>query len=159
MGHMATLVYVKGPTGERAFPNTYPDPMLRIAVLTLLPLVAACHSSHQDHAKALSVEVVGRCLMKKVYHDGVDVTRQHNPSDNRWFEFSADGTFISDGDPHGRNTGTWTLEEASQELHIDSDAGEDDDSYWIVSLKSDTMRWNGARFDWNKRFALLHVRQ
>ena len=97
--------------------------------------------------------------MEAIYQDGQDVTEEHDPSDNRWFEFSSDGTFISDGDPHGRNTGRWILNRETNELHIDSDAGENDDSYWIISLQDDTMRWKGARFDWNKRFELVHLRQ
>jgi hypothetical protein len=51
------------------------------------------------------------------------------------------------------------LDPETRELHIDSDAGEDDDSYWIASIEGDTMRWQGARFEWNKRFTLVHLRQ
>lgn len=97
--------------------------------------------------------------MEEIYQDCQDVTEQHDPSDNRWFEFASDGTFISDGDPPGRNTGRRTLDTETQELHIDSDAGENDDSYWIVGMVGDTMRWMAARFEWNERFELVHLRE
>lgn len=132
--------------------------MLRISAVTLLLLVAACYASEQVKTQDVSYQMVGRWSMEEIYQAGQGVTQQHDPSDNRWFEFASDGTFISDGDPHGRNTGRWTLDQETQELHIDSDAGEDDDSYWIVNVASDTMYWKGARFEWNKQFELVHVR-
>lgn len=131
---------------------------MRTTALALL-LFTACHSAEQPRDRSLSAVVVGTWDMEEVYQDGQGVTEQHDPSDNRWFAFESDGTFISDGDPHGRNTGRWTLNEQTQELHIDSDAGENDDSYWIVSVEGNTMHWQGARFEWNKRFELVHLRR
>ena len=127
-----------------------------LPVCTLL-LVYACGSPQPKETQAASA-IIGTWTMEQVLRDGADVTREHNPADNRWIRFDSKGTFTSDGDPMGRNTGRWSLADSSSELYLDSDAGENDDSYWIVSFASDTMRWAGARFDFNKRFELVHLR-
>lgn len=64
----------------------------------------------------------------------------------------------SGGDPYGKNTGRWTLDETTNELYLDSDAGEEDDSHWIVRIEGSTMHWKGTRGDFNTRFSIEHVR-
>ena len=104
-------------------------------------------------------QVIGRWKMEKIVLDGTDdVTAEHNPADNRFFIFKPDNTFESGGDPHGRNTGKWTIDESTGRLYIDSDAGENDDSYWIVTVDGDRMHWQGTHFEFNSRFAIDHVR-
>ena len=88
-----------------------------------------------------------------------DVTDEHNPQKNRYIIFKTDGTFESGGDPYGMNTGKWTLDRESKELYLDSDGGEDDDSYWITSIEAGKMHWQGARFDFSKRFQIYHIRK
>ena len=70
-------------------------------------------------------------------------------------EFNKNGTFKSGGDPYGENTGKWSFNE-QEILFIDSDAGEDDDSYWQVKISKDTMIWQGMKFDFAKRFEIIH---
>lgn len=97
--------------------------------------------------------------MDTVHEEGQDVTEQHNPAGNRWIEFSGDGTFVSDGEPYGRNSGRWIFNAETRELYLDSDAGAGDDSYWIVRLSGDEMRWEGARSSFTERFEIVHTRQ
>ena len=77
----------------------------------------------------LEDKLVGEWKMEKVFEYGNDVTKKHNPKNNRWIRFNRDGTFVSDGDPYGRNTGRWTVENRDSILFIDSDV-DDDDSKW-----------------------------
>ena len=102
--------------------------------------------------------LIGRWNMAQVFDGVQDVTNQHNPASNRWVEFKSDGSFVSDGDPHGRNTGHWTYDPETRELFLDSDAGEDDDSYWTVSIQGSEMEWQGARSEFTKRFKVIHIR-
>lgn len=124
--------------------------------LPLLLLIAACQST-QTPASTESL-LIGRWDMAQVYDGGEDVTAEHNPAGNRWVAFASEGTFISDGDPYGRNAGRWTYDPATQELYLDSDAGEGDDSYWIVQVEGDEMHWQGARSAFTKRFEIVHVK-
>lgn len=97
--------------------------------------------------------------MAQIVQDGTnDVSAEHNPENNRFILFNADQTFESGGDPYGKNTGTWRMDETSRELFLNSDAGAEDDSYWIVSIDGRTMNWQGARFEFNKRFLITHTR-
>lgn len=93
--------------------------------------------------------------------DGTEsVTTDHNPENDRWIAFASNGTFETDGEPYGRNTGKWILtsEENATTLFLDSDAGAHDDSYWTLQFSGDTMIWKGLRTDFAKRFTLKHVR-
>jgi len=133
--------------------------MTRFTTVALLVLFTSCQAGEKHEAGDLASAIVGRWAMEQVYDSGRDVTEQHDPSDNRWIEFTDEGSFISDGDPHGRNTGRWMLDKETQELYLDSDAGEGDDSYWIVSIAEDEMRWKGARSEFTERFEIVHARQ
>ena len=89
-----------------------------------------------------SNEPKGKWMMEKVYEYDNDVTEKHNPKHNRWFEFNVDGTFVSDGDPFGRNTGKWTMDYENSVLFIYS-VMDDDDSEWKVVVDGDQMTWVG----------------
>jgi len=89
-----------------------------------------------------------------------DVTEEHNPGNNRWIKFMPDsaeemkGIFESGRGEDKENTGKWVINE--NELFIDSDAGQNDDSYWEISFDADKMYWKGRRFEFNKRFEIVH---
>ena len=128
---------------------------MRPLLLLLVLSISASVSTAQTQAES----IVGRWNMDKIVMDGDnDVTAEHNPSENRYIVFNKDGTFQSGGDPYGENTGKWTLNAENKELYLDSDAGEDDDSYWIMKINGDEMHWQGARFEFSKRFQIFHVR-
>ncbi len=97
--------------------------------------------------------------MTKVLDRSEDVTKNHNPENNSWIRFIKDekkdnyGIFESGRGNQKQNTGKWSIN--GFELFIDSDAGDDDDSYWQVIIKNDEMHWIGQRFDFNKRFEIF----
>ncbi len=95
--------------------------------------------------------------MGQVFDNKKDVTAQHNPEDDRYIIFKGDSTFESGGQPYGKNTGKWSFTPQG-ELFLDSDSGEDDDSYWLVNFAADSMIWQGQRFDFAKRFKITHVK-
>lgn len=93
--------------------------------------------------------------MGAILQNGQDVSEQHNPKKNRWIELKADGTFVSDGDPYGRNTGKWIFNANTQELFLDSDAGEGDDSYWTIKRTGDDLVLTGARSEFTQQFSMI----
>ena len=103
-------------------------------------------------------KILGTWSMYKVFEYDKDVTEKHNPKNNRWIEFKSDGTFISDGDPFGRNTGRWKVDNKNSILFIDSDI-EDDDSEWKVSIKGDEMIWTGIGHPRKENTKLVHKRK
>lgn len=124
--------------------------------IILLAFVSFC-----SHQKEISSEaIIGSWKMEIIKQDGNDVSREHNPFNERTVLFYEDGSFVSDGRPYGKNTGRWTLSESTGELFLDSDAGEGDDSYWIVTfINRDKMKWRGTRSDFTERFELIHSRK
>ncbi|MBI1183521.1 hypothetical protein GC194_04585 [bacterium] len=95
--------------------------------------------------------------MTRITNDGVDVSSEHNPQNDRWIELNADHTFVSDGTPFGRNTGRWSITKEGW-LWLDSDAGEADDSYWTYNISGNEMRWQGQKFEFSKHFVIEHIR-
>lgn len=95
--------------------------------------------------------------MHQVFQDSTDVSNEHNPANNRFIEFFADGTFRSGGDPNGENTGEYSFDEKGI-LFLDSDAGPDDDSYWSVAYSNSQMKWNGVGAPRAERFTIVHQR-
>ena len=110
----------------------------------------ACNTS-----PSLQSQLVNHWEMASIMQNGQDVSEQHNPKNNRWIDLQSDGTFISDGDPYGRNTGRWTINEQNMELFLDSDAGEGDDSYWIAEIKEDQVFLKGTRSDFTEQFGMV----
>ncbi len=105
---------------------------------------------------SLSKLIIGKWKMLKVLELSKDVTEKHNPDNNRWISFKEDSTFESGAGEKTENAGRWSIDEKEQELFIDSDAGENDDSYWEVKFEGDLMHWKGRRFEFNKRFEIVH---
>lgn len=97
--------------------------------------------------------------MVKIYQDGHDVSADHNPAQDRYIHFKDDGSFESGGTPVGINTGSYQFNAEERKLFIDSDAGEEDDSYWMVDISRDTMLWQGIGSPWAESFRLVHVRK
>lgn len=124
---------------------------------TLILLLYLCICSCQPK-QSLSSKLIGKWQMQQVLNLETDVSTKHNPNGNRWIQLNDDGTFISDGDPYGKNTGKWSIEKSTATLYLDSDAGSDDDSYWLVSFQADLMKWKGTKSDFTKRFTLTHKR-
>jgi len=125
---------------------------LPIISLICILFIPSCGSGD-----TLQEQIVGSWDMKQVFRNGEDVTEEHDPKNTRSITFNVDGTFMSAGFPVGTNTGKWSLDPETKELFIDSDAGEDDDSFWIVSIDDERMTWNGAR-DFAVGFTLTHAR-
>jgi hypothetical protein len=116
----------------------------------LLFLVLSCSTS-----ETMDKKLIGKWTMEKVYEYDQDVTAKHNPNKNRYLVFNADGSFISDGDPFGRNTGRWSVDMEKSVLHIDSDV-EDDDSEWNVSFNGDETTWTGIGHLRKENTRLVH---
>jgi hypothetical protein len=116
----------------------------------------------EDNDTSLRGRIEGKWEMIKVLDRSKDVTKNHNPDGNRWIRFVKDdkvqngGYFESGRGDQKDNTGQWSLK--GFEIFIDSDAGNDDDSYWQVIIKGNDMHWIGQRFDFNKRFEIFYER-
>ncbi len=104
-------------------------------------------------------EIQGKWNMYKVIQDAKDVTAEHNPNKDRYVIFNKDNTFESGGKPFGKNTGKYDFNLNDKTLFLDSDAGQEDDSYWKVTFKSDTMYWQGYGSEWAKDFVLIHIKE
>lgn len=118
----------------------------------LLFLFTACSSS-------IPKQLNGTWLMESVYDNSNNVTAQHNPEQNRWITFLENGSFISGGQPYGDNKGKWMYATSERVLFLDSDAGEGDDSYWVIQLKKDTMNWTGAKSSFTERFRISFLKK
>ena len=103
-------------------------------------------------------KIIGTWSMYKVYEYDKDVTEKHNPNNNHWIEFKADGTFVSDGDPFGRNTGRWKTDNKKSVLIIDSDT-DNDDSEWNVTFEGNKMIWTGIGHPRKENTKLVHVKK
>lgn len=122
-------------------------------LLFVLPLVAGMSACQNQELQ--SDQLINKWEMGAILQNGQDVSEQHNPENNRWIELKADGTFVSDGDPYGQNTGKWTFDTHTQELYLDSDAGEGDDSYWIIKQTGDDLVLTGARSEFTRQFSMI----
>lgn len=121
-------------------------------LILLTGLLFAC-----DRPETLEKEILGKWTMEKVLEYGEDVTEKHNPAMDRWIEFKADGTFVSDGSPFGRNAGRWTAGNEESILYLDSDV-DDDDSEWKVTFRADTTYWTGIGHPRKENTTLIHRR-
>jgi hypothetical protein len=123
-----------------------------IFLVTIL-LTTSCQRS-----ETLDDKIIGTWTMQKVYEYDNDVTSKHNPKNDRWIEFKADGSFVSGGEPFGRNTGRWTADNDNFILQIDSDV-DDDDSDWKVTFDQDLMTWTGIGHPRKENTKLIHKRK
>lgn len=131
---------------------------MKIFLLSALLCLLSCIKAEEESVKEPTI--IGKWEMHKVFDGDSDVTRDanFNPEGNRWAQFNSDSTFITDGDPYGRNTGRWSLNDSTKVLFLDSDADEGDDSYWIVDIKSDTMHWQGTNSAFTELLRVIHLR-
>jgi len=132
-------------------------PFIKFVIIIIIFSTIFISSCSDD--SSLSGRITGTWKMTKVLDRSEDVTKSHNPEDNRWIRFIKDekmdnrGIFESGHGNIKENTGKWSIN--GFELFIDSDAGDSDDSYWQVIIKNDEMHWVGQRFDFNKRFEIF----
>lgn len=110
------------------------------------------------HPDQLDQQIIGTWAMDKVYEYDIEVTEKHNPKKDRWIEFKADGSFVSDGEPFGRNTGKWTADNQQAVLFLDS-VVDDDDSEWKVIFSDDQMLWTGIGHIRKEQTKLVHRRK
>ena len=90
-----------------------------------------------------SVWIVNKWKMVTVLEGNQDITPLLNPDNDRWIEFHADGTFLSGGGPQGSNSGTYKVNNEASTLHLDSDAGEGDDSNWRLQFRENLLYMRG----------------
>ena len=110
-----------------------------IRILILLSLLSwACSPK-----PTLSEQLMGKWHIHKVVIRGMDVSGEHNPDNDRWICFFHDGNYAGDGGKPGKNSGRYSLDEVTAVLMLDSDAGEDDDTNWIVHFSRDTLVMQG----------------
>ncbi|MCK3686183.1 lipocalin family protein [Maribellus sp. YY47] len=103
--------------------------------------------------------IQGTWLMYKVIQNGKDVTLEHDPYHERFLILKSDCSFESGGRPFGKNTGKYEFNENENKLFLDSDTGPEDDSFWNVTIKSDTMFWRGYGSEWAEAFELIQVKK
>lgn len=125
----------------------------RFLLLCIVLMMVSCTSKNEREA-----QLNGKWNMYKIFELEKDVTSEHNPNNNRWITFHEDGTFESDGDPYGYNTGKWTLDTEKAILFIDSDS-EDDDSEWNISFKDAQLIWTGIGAPRKEGFTLIYLKE
>ncbi len=108
---------------------------------------------------ATDIDITGTWELHKVIQYGREVTPQHNPYKERYLILREDNTFESGGRPYGKNTGTYTFDTSDRILFMDSDAGPEDDSKWLVDMRGDTMYWKGIGTEWAESFEMIQVRK
>jgi len=129
----------------------------KLALMLIISLIFIYTCSQE---LSVTEKIIGKWEMIKVKELSEDVTERHNPDKNRWIRFIEDrniergGLFESGRDNVKENSGKWFYDKNENELYLDSDAGEDDDSYWSVTVEGNTMLWKGRKFEFNKRFEI-----
>ena len=134
---------------------------MKPALLTLALALAGCvaptpatRSAAAPASSPARSALVGWWTMSKIIDQGTDVSAEHNPEGDRYIVLRSDGQFESGGQPYGRNTGRWSYDPVRAELALDSDAGPDDDSRWVVRLRGNTMEWTGVGSEFARRFRI-----
>ncbi len=130
--------------------QTASTPTLVMVILLLMIGSSSCSAQKKS-------PLWGKWSMHQVWQHGENVTKQHNPQQDRWIEFSQNGTFRSNGTPYGPNSGGYHIE-SDGTLFIDSDAGPDDDSRWNYSFKEGHMTWTGVGSEFAKGFVIIYQR-
>jgi len=123
-----------------------------LSTILITVIITGCQSNTEK-------EFTGKWFMYKVIQDGADVTSEHDPFDERFLILREDSTFESGGRPFGRNTGKYLYNSGDKTLFLDSDVGPDDDSYWKVLIRGDTMHWQGYGSEWAEGFELIHIKK
>jgi hypothetical protein len=96
-----------------------------------------------DNSTTPSSWIIGKWKMVTVLEGNQDISPVLNPDNDRWIEFKPDGSFASGGGPHGSNAGSYQIDDQENTLHLDSDAGEDDDSNWRLQFREDLLYMRG----------------
>lgn len=138
--------------------DTFKRIKAKSAKLLFLICITFCLQLSVYAQDSLAAQLQGKWVMEQVLEAEADVTRDHNPENERWIEFKSDGAFASGGAPFGPNTGSYTFEASVSELYLDSDAGPDDDSRWFVAFEEQTMTWKGLGSPRAETFTLVHKR-
>ena len=125
--------------------------MKKLSIVLFVMLIYGCSSNYEDR-------ITGKWIMNKVIQNGQDVTEEHNPHNERYLILKTDSSFESGGRPFGINTGKYSFNEEDNKLFLDSDAGPEDDSYWIVRISNDTMYWQGYGSEWAENFQIVQIR-
>lgn len=120
-------------------------------IIFLLILITSCTQTIEN-------KFLDKWDIISVEQNGQDVSDEHNPKSNRYITFSNDGTFESGGEPYGRNTGKFYVNNLSYTLFLDSDAGPNDDSNWIVSFNGNNMSWKGFGSEFADGFLIEYKR-
>lgn len=107
--------------------------------------------------KSNSEIIVGKWAMDSVIQRGNNVTSEHDPNDERWIEFKADGSFQSDGRPYGPNSGHWNIDSTGV-LHLLS-SQPDDDSDWNIELSEHDMSWRGLGDPGKEAFKIVFSKE
>lgn len=123
----------------------------KLYILILFVLFAGCTQTIEN-------KFLDKWEIVSVVQNGNDVSEEHNPKGNRYITFSNDGTFKSGGDPYGKNTGRYFVNNLNYYLFLDSDAGPDDDSIWIVSFDGNNMSWKGVGNEFAEGFQINYLR-
>lgn len=112
-----------------------------------------------NNEPSLSEQLGGKWLMQTVSINGENRAGQLNPTGDRWIDFQANGTFNSGSGDSRENGGTYTLDETSGRLELDSDAGPGDDSNWHISFSKDSMYMRGIGTDRQENSLVAFTRQ
>ena len=126
--------------------------MGKISIALIILFTLACTTNSKD-------DISGKWMMHKVIQGEQDVTSEHNPENDRYLILDDKGTFESGGKPFGKNSGKYTFKPEENTLFLDSDAGQEDDSYWNVRISNDTMYWRGYGSEWARNFQIIQVRE
>ena len=90
-----------------------------------------------------STWIIGKWKMVTVMEGNQDITPNLNPTNDRWIMFNEDHTFESGNASEVKNAGTYTVDNEARTLHLDSDAGEGDDSNWKIQFREDLLLMRG----------------
>ena len=123
--------------------------LLSLPLLLYFIISISCGPRNPSHAQ----KILGKWQMEQIWQSGLDVSKEHNPQNNRWIKFHTNHRFDSDGDPYGKNSGTWNINEENI-LFLDSDEGAEDDSYWIIEFGEKKMTWKGTSNEFAKNFEI-----
>ncbi len=126
---------------------------ITVLILSAILFLSSCG------VETVEEKLIGTWQMQKVFQEGDDVTGFHNPYSERKITFHEDYSFESSGRPYSRNTGMWEVDPKTNELFLDNDAEEGDDSYWIISFPEENlMVWKGTKSEFTKEFKINYRR-
>lgn len=105
-----------------------------------------------------SEKIIGKWKMEQVLEGDRDITKDLNPEGDRWIAFKTNGTFASGGGPYGANTGKYSIDDKTETLFLDSNAGEDDDSNWKFTFEGDKLIMSGVGTERQEKTKVIFLR-